>query len=96
MPGGPTCTFRRKTIHCFIGSSPKVSITSQLLADMLGVYEREPGGPTGPRHSFYWVVITVAWKGLFCGTSTMKTTSGACELVFHTAPIFGRWPMPRS
>jgi len=44
--GGPTCSFNGKEIPCFYGSSPKASITSQLLADMLkylddlGVYDR--------------------------------------------------------
>ena len=52
MAGGPTCNFRGKEVPCFIDCSPKASITSQMLADMLatidglGVYEREEGGPT--------------------------------------------------
>jgi hypothetical protein len=33
--GGPTCTFLGKEIPCFYGTSPKASITSQLLVDML-------------------------------------------------------------
>jgi len=43
---GPTCFFRGKEIPCFYGTSPKASITSQLLADMLkyldqlGIYVR--------------------------------------------------------
>ena len=35
MRGGPTCTFMNKTIPCYIGTSPKASITSTMLADML-------------------------------------------------------------
>jgi hypothetical protein len=52
MKGGPTCTFRGKEIPCFVGTSPKASITSQLLADMLGhmdkmnIWERTADGPT--------------------------------------------------
>jgi hypothetical protein len=51
MDGGPMCTFRGKVIPCFVGSSPKASITYQMLADMLKdiddakVFERAPGGP---------------------------------------------------
>jgi hypothetical protein len=51
MDGGPKCTFRGKVIPCFVGSSPKASITSELLADMLkaidaaDVFERGPGQP---------------------------------------------------
>ncbi len=43
--GGPTCTYHGKEIPCFYGTSPKASITSQLLADMLkylgglGIYD---------------------------------------------------------
>jgi hypothetical protein len=33
--GGPTCTYLGKEIPCFYGTSPKASITSELLADML-------------------------------------------------------------
>ena len=49
--GGPTCSFNGKVIPCFYGSSPKASITSQLLADMLkylddiGVYDRAVAHP---------------------------------------------------
>ena len=35
MRGGPTCTFMGKTVPCYIGASPKASITSTMLADML-------------------------------------------------------------
>jgi len=35
MIGGPVCRFRGKEIPCYIGTSPKASITSYLLADML-------------------------------------------------------------
>ena len=51
MAGGPTCNFRGKEVPCFIDCSPKASITSQMLADMLaaidglGIYNREEGGP---------------------------------------------------
>ncbi len=46
MSGGPTCSFNGKSIPTFFGTSPKASITSQLLADMLkfidqcGIYDR--------------------------------------------------------
>ncbi len=49
--GGPTCTYLGKEIPCFYGTSPKASITSQLLADMLkfidmlGVYDRAVANP---------------------------------------------------
>lgn len=48
---GPTCFFRGKEIPCFYGTSPKASITSQLLADMLkyldqlGLYDRSVAYP---------------------------------------------------
>jgi hypothetical protein len=35
MSGGPQCFFKGKNIPCFTGCSPKASITSQMLADML-------------------------------------------------------------
>ena len=47
--GGPKCTFRGKELPCFIGSSKKASITSQMLADILayideiGLYDRSTG-----------------------------------------------------
>jgi hypothetical protein len=34
MQGGPSCCFQGKEILCFVCTSPKASITSQLLADM--------------------------------------------------------------
>jgi hypothetical protein len=46
MCGGPTCFFRGKHIPCFYGTSPKASITTTLLTEMLkyldrlGVYDR--------------------------------------------------------
>jgi hypothetical protein len=49
--GGPTCFFRGKEIPCFYGTSPKASITSELLAEMLkfldtlGVYDRSIAHP---------------------------------------------------
>ena len=49
--GGPTCTYLGKEIPCFYGTSPKASIISQLLADMLkfldtlGVYDRTVAHP---------------------------------------------------
>jgi hypothetical protein len=42
----PTCTYHGTGIPCFCGTSPKASITSQLLADMLkylgglGIYDQ--------------------------------------------------------
>jgi hypothetical protein len=47
--GGPKCTFQGKDLPCFIGTSPKASITSQMLADILkfldgiGLYDRTTG-----------------------------------------------------
>ena len=35
MPGGPKCFVNGKYVPCFVGCSPKASITSQLLAQML-------------------------------------------------------------
>jgi len=52
FPGGPKCNFRGAEIPCYITCSPKGSITSEILADMLkwidsfGVFPRVPGGPT--------------------------------------------------
>ena len=49
--GGPTCVYKGKEIPCFYGASPKASITSTLLADMLkyldtiGVYDRNVARP---------------------------------------------------
>ncbi len=49
--GGPTCNYLGKEIPCFHGTSPKASITSELLADMLkfldtlGVYDRSIARP---------------------------------------------------
>jgi len=49
--GGPTCFYLGKEIPCFYGTSPKASITSQLLADMLqyidkiGVFDRTVAHP---------------------------------------------------
>ena len=46
MSGGPTCTFQGKQIPFFYGTSPKASITTELLTEMLkyldklGVYDR--------------------------------------------------------
>jgi hypothetical protein len=36
MKGGPCCNYRGKIVPCFYCTSPKASITSSLLADMLG------------------------------------------------------------
>jgi hypothetical protein len=49
--GGPTSTYLGKEIPCFYGSSPKASIASQLLAnmlqylDMLGEHDRSIANP---------------------------------------------------
>jgi hypothetical protein len=46
MAGGPKCTYQGKEIPCFVGCSPKASITSEMLAAMVsiidqnGVYDR--------------------------------------------------------
>jgi hypothetical protein len=40
MTGGPTCTYLGKSIPCFFGTSPKASITSILLADMLAFLDK--------------------------------------------------------
>jgi hypothetical protein len=51
MAGGPTCTFLGKPVPCFYGTSPKASITSTMLADMLafsdklGLYDRSIAHP---------------------------------------------------
>jgi len=52
FPGGPKCKFNGCDIPCYVTASPKGSITSVILADMLkwiddiGVYPREKNGPT--------------------------------------------------
>ena len=52
FPGGPRCEFRGHKIPCYIGTSPKGSITSELLTDMLrridkiGVFPRLQDQPT--------------------------------------------------
>ena len=52
FPGGPRCTFNGTDIPCYINASPKGSITSDILADILkwiddkGVYPRNENGPT--------------------------------------------------
>ena len=49
LPGGPQCTYKGKHIPCFVGASPKASITSEMLVEMLstidklGLYTRENG-----------------------------------------------------
>jgi hypothetical protein len=49
--GGPTCTYNGKEVKCYVNTSPKASITSAMLADMLsridiaGVFPREQDGP---------------------------------------------------
>jgi len=49
--GGPTCMYRGKEIKCYVNTSPKASITSEMLADMLSkidcarVFAREQDGP---------------------------------------------------
>jgi hypothetical protein len=40
MRGGPTCTYNGKEIPAFFGTSPKASITSQLLTDMLKLIDQ--------------------------------------------------------
>jgi hypothetical protein len=39
MPGGPTCTYLGKEVPCFVGASPNASITSEMLAAMLGLMD---------------------------------------------------------
>jgi hypothetical protein len=39
MCGGPKCSFNGKTIPCFVGVSPKASITPELLTGMLGAID---------------------------------------------------------
>ena len=52
FPGGPTCTFRGHQIPCYVTSTPKGSITSEVLRDMLkrinqtGVFPRVSDQPT--------------------------------------------------
>ena len=49
FPGGPTCEFQGKTVPCFTRFSPKGSITSEILRDILatldviGVFDRSGG-----------------------------------------------------
>ncbi len=49
--GGPTCMYNGKEVKCYANTSPKASITSAMLADMLsridivGVFPREQDGP---------------------------------------------------
>jgi hypothetical protein len=49
--GGPMCTYNGKEVKCYVNTSPKASITSAMLADMLsiidfvGVFPREQDGP---------------------------------------------------
>ncbi len=51
MARGPTCTYLGKRIPCFFGTSPKASITSTVLADMLAfldnlsMYDRSVANP---------------------------------------------------
>jgi len=51
LAGGPTCTYLGKRIPCFFGTSPKASVTSILLRDMLafldslGVYDHSIANP---------------------------------------------------
>jgi hypothetical protein len=40
MAGGPTCTYLEKTLPFFYGTSPKASITSTMLANMLEFLDR--------------------------------------------------------
>ena len=52
FPGGPTCNFRGHRIPCYVTATPKGSITSEVLRDMLkridssGVFPRGPSQPT--------------------------------------------------
>ena len=52
FPGGPKCTFRGHEIPCYITTSPKGSIISEILKDILmyidkiGVFPRNKGSPT--------------------------------------------------
>jgi len=52
FPGGPTCTFRGCKIPCYVTATPKGSITSEVLRNMLrridqtGACPRVPGGST--------------------------------------------------
>ena len=40
IPGGPRCTYNGKLVPCFVGCSPKASITSELLKQMLEQMDR--------------------------------------------------------
>ena len=52
FPGGPKCTFRGHRIPCYVTSTPKGSITSEVLRDILkyiddiGVFPRNEDSPT--------------------------------------------------
>lgn len=41
MSGGPRCMYNGKEIPCFTGCSPKASITSKLLADMMEALDKQ-------------------------------------------------------
>jgi hypothetical protein len=38
--GGPVCKFQNKDLTCFVCTSPNASITSKLLAEMLGTIDK--------------------------------------------------------
>ena len=40
MQGGPTCSFRGRTLPCFVSCSKNASITSQILTDMLAFIDK--------------------------------------------------------
>jgi hypothetical protein len=92
MQGGPKCTFSGKNVPCFVGTSPKASITSQLLADMLkhidsyGLFERTMVDD----RSFFLTNITAKWSYPFWAISTNKSTRGLFVLVCLMAPISGK------
>jgi hypothetical protein len=39
VQGGPVCNFQGKYLPCFVATSPKASITPEILADMLGAMD---------------------------------------------------------
>jgi hypothetical protein len=48
MIGGPTCYFNGKYLPCFVGCSPKASITSELLVQMMSMIEDSGAFPRSP------------------------------------------------
>jgi hypothetical protein len=93
MAGGPTCTYLGKQTPCFFGTSPKASITSTLLVDMLafldslGMYDCSIASPflllDGHRSRMRLPFLKYVNDPI----------SGIAVLVCQMPPIFGRLEM---